>query len=282
MHAKGVPYLNVLLSICLVLAACSSRVEETIAPTTSPLPTDIPASPTSTIPPSPEPTPTVVIEPTAEVRHPVFLISWDGAPAGKVYELMAEGDLPNFEALARRGVRAEFAQSVDPTLTAAAQNSLSSGSLPARTGIVSNKYHNSNDSFYWYRQGVDEVMDKAEPVWVTASRAGLKTAAVFFVGATPDHPGQTADYTIGYGVRDAYSRQETLSLSPAQAWTNAPKSFSPPLEVEYQISQVAHIYLLVQDSTNDNLENYDTVLINTARQVEGGTTGLRAGDWGAA
>ncbi|MCK4900217.1 MAG: alkaline phosphatase family protein [Anaerolineales bacterium] len=280
MHARGVPTLILILFIGFVLVACSAGGEEIAAPTNSPLPSEIPSSPTSTIPPSPEASPTAVIEPTLVVSHPVLLISWDGAPAGKVYELMAEGELQNFDALARRGLRADFAQSVDPSLTAAAQNSLASGSLPMHTGIVSNKYHNSNDSFYWYRRGFDEVMDQAEPVWVTASRAGLKTAAVFSIGASPDHPGQTADYTIGYGVRDAYSRQETVSLSPAQAWSDAPNSYSPLLEADYQIPQVVHIYLLVIDSTDDEIKNYDTVSINTTRRVEKNSPGLGEGEWG--
>jgi predicted AlkP superfamily pyrophosphatase or phosphodiesterase len=280
MHARGVLTLISILLIGFVLAACSAGDEESLAGTDTPLPSNIPSSPTSTIPSSPEASPTAVIEPTPVVSHPVLLISWDGAPASKVYELMAEGELQNFEALARRGLRAEYAQTVDPSLTAAAQNSLTSGSRPTHTGIVSNKYHNYNDSFYWYRRGFDEVMDQAEPVWVTASRAGLKTAAVFSIGASPDHPGQTADYTIGYGVRDAYSRQETISLSAAQAWSNAPKSYSPLLEGDYQIPQVAHVYLLVIDSTDDDIKNYDTVSINTTRRVEEDSPRLGESEWG--
>ncbi len=121
--------------------------------------------------------------------------------------------LPTFSSLAAQGMRAEYAQSIDPSLTAAAHNSISSGSYPTRTGITSNSYHVTGDDFYWYRRGYDEPMDDAEPIWVTAIKAGLTTASVFFIGGTPALTSKTADYTIGYGVEDAYSKQWEVSLS---------------------------------------------------------------------
>ncbi len=49
--------------------------------------------------------------------------------------------MPHLAVLASRGVRAEYAHSVDPTLTAVAHNSIATGYYPDRTGIVSNRYH---------------------------------------------------------------------------------------------------------------------------------------------
>jgi predicted AlkP superfamily phosphohydrolase/phosphomutase len=234
------------------------------------------------------PTPTLVpeivnvVEPTGQVSHyPVLLISWDGAPAKLVYEMMQSGELPKFSSLSDRGVRAEYALSVNPSLTTPAQNSISSGSLPSTTGIVGNKFHNPSDSFYWYRSGFTEVMDTAEPIWVTASRAGLSTASIFFPGGSPEHPGQMADFTIGYGIRDAYSHQETVSLVPAQQWENTPISYSPVLEADYQIPQVARLYFLVTDSTDDGIQNYDKVGISTSRRITTSSPILTAGDWGS-
>ena len=213
----------------------------------------------------------------------VFLISWDGGSAGRVYDLMQAGYLPHFAALAGQGLRAEYAQSVDPPLTGPAQNSLATGAFPARTGIVSNAFHNPNDSFYWYRQGLEEPLDAAEPVWVTASRAGLTTAAVFFPGGSPERPLQAADYTIGYGVRDAYSKQHSLELHPvAGAWSgHAPVSFSPPQEGCFQIPEVTRVYLYLLDSRDDDQTVYDTVLLNTTRQIDEQTPRLQVGEWGS-
>lgn len=161
------------------------------------------------------PTPTITETPAITTEgQSVVLISWDGSRADIVYNLMDEGLLPTFSSLAAQGMRAEYVQSIDPSLIAAAHNSISSGSYPTRTGITSNSYHVTGDDFYWYSRGYDEPMDNAEPIWVTASKAGLITAAVFFIVGTPALTSQTADYTIGYGIEDAYSKLGDHGMSP--------------------------------------------------------------------
>ena len=265
------------LILILLLTACR------------PLPAATPtALPTQTPPASPQPLPTETThsQPTptgpAAPQRSVFVISWDGSRADMIQDLMADGTLPHFAALAKSGVQAEYAISVDPSLTAAAQNSIATGSYPSHTGMVSNSFHNPTDSFYWYRRGFDELLDQAEPVWVTASRAGLKTAALFFTGASPQLPGQTADFTIGYGVQDAYSRQEKIALQPADKGWNGdlPASFSPPQEGSFTIREVSQVYLYVIDSTDDQVSNYDTAIISTARHSEQGAVQLKVGEWG--
>jgi len=222
-------------------------------------------------------TPTQAPESTA---RSVVLISWDGSPAERVYGLMADGQMPNFAALAAQGIRAEYAQSIDPSLTAAAHNSISSGAFPTRTGITSNSFHVAGDDFFWYRRGFDETMQAAEPIWVTASRHGLTTAAVFFVGGSPAHSGQEADYTIGYGVNDAYSTQRQVELSPAEGWQAVPASFSPALEGSFTIQDVGKVFLYVVDDTDDAVQNYDTVLVNSERTGSDPAQLLHAGEWG--
>lgn len=291
MYPKRIYIFSVLALASLSMVACSPGTEtQTISPPSQPPPTCA-VFPTpsqrgvETACPSPVPIQPVVEtaspSPTPEARQSVFVISWDGGRADIVYDLMGEGDMPGFAALARQGLRAEYAQTVDPPLTAVAQNSISTGSIPARTGIVSNSYHNFNDSFYWYRSGFDEVLDEAEPVWVTASRAGLTTAAVFFPGGSLAYPAQTADFTVGLGIRKAYSRRETVALAAAQDWQNLPASYSPPLEATYHIPEVTRIHMLVLDSTDDHAENYDVVLISRTHRVNEDTPRLGVGGWGS-
>ena len=239
-----------------------------------------PAPPTETSIP-----PTVTIEaptvpPTEEPpQHSVVLVSWDGSRADLVYDLMDDGVLPNFSSVAESGLRAEYAQSIDPSLTAAAHNSISSGSFPTHTGIVSNSFHVTGDDFYWYRVGFDEQMTDAEPVWVTASKAGLTTAAVFFVGGSPSHPQQMADYTIGYGKEDAYSKQWNISLEAADGWSDVSDSYSPALAGSFTIQNVGKVYLYVSDSTDDSTENYDIVTLNT-EQTGTNAQSLKQNEWG--
>jgi len=209
------------------------------------------------------------------------LISFDGSRTDFVYGMMDDGILPAFASLADSGIRAEYAQTIDPSLTAAAHNSISSGSFPSHTGITSNSFHVTGDDFYWYRVGFGETMDDAEPVWVTASKNGLTTAAVFFVGGSPSHNGQLADYTIGYGIEDAYSKQWNVRLSPADGWNDVPESFSPPLAGEFTIQDVKKVYLYIFDSTDDSTENYDTVILNTERSGFEPAQVLQEGQWGS-
>lgn len=222
--------------------------------------------------------------PTAEApQRSVLLISFDGGPAEVIQTLMAEGELPTFAALAQRGLRAEYALSVDPPLTAPAQSSIATGAYPNRTGLVSNTFHTPLDSFYWYRVGFDELLDQAEPVWVAASKAGLKTATLFFVGSSPALASQSADLTIGYGIRDAYSRQQTVTLQTLQAaWSGElPQSFSSPMEGELSVFSFGRVFLYAVDSQDDARAQVDTLILSTDRQIGPEDPQLQRGEWGS-
>jgi predicted AlkP superfamily phosphohydrolase/phosphomutase len=290
---------RLIIMLALLLASCSPKqlipqTEPQLTPT--PIPSPIPSVTTA---PGDElssqadkaaissPTHSPTSLPAAiETKHrSAVVIVWDAGQAKMVYDFMEAGLLPHFSQLAKQGVRAEYAQSTDPTLSASAQASLVTGSNPNHTGIVSNAFHYTSDNFYWYRVGFDEPFDQAEPVWVTASRAGLKTAALFIAGATPELTNQMADYTVGYGIRDAYSSQQTISLVPSDGWKDAPVTFSPALEGYFFIPEVARVDLLVLDTTNDGQANYDLVLLNSSASgddhtVAKATLPLELGEWG--
>jgi predicted AlkP superfamily pyrophosphatase or phosphodiesterase len=290
---------RLIILLALLLVSCSpqqpvQQTEPLPAPTslTSPIPSVLPApgddfstqaDKTTTL----LPTLISAIPPTAIApkRPSAVVIVWDAGQAKMVYQLMEDGLLPHFSQLARQGKRAEYAQSIDPTLSAPAQAVLVTGSTPSHTGIVSNAFHHPSDNFYWYRLGFDEPFDQAEPVWVSASRAGLTTAALFVAGATPELPSQMADYTIGYGIRDAYSSQETVSLVPSNDWQNTPATYSPLLEGSFHVPEVARMDLLILDTTDDGQVNYDLVLLNSSASgdnhaVTQATLPLEQGEWG--
>jgi predicted AlkP superfamily phosphohydrolase/phosphomutase len=256
----------------------------TPTPSTS-LPSQIPSPTASISPPTETASPRMYPSATPEKpgAHPIIVVSFDGAPAGQVYRMMEQGILPAFSALASQGVWAESMTSTDPSLTAPAHASLITGAFPAKTGIVSNLYHNPNDSFYWYRSGFEQPLDQVDPIWVTASRAGLTTASLFVAGGSPFLPGQTADYTIAYGVRDAYSDLEKLKLVPVrQAWEGqAPTSFSPPLEASWIIEKVSKVYITALDSLDDDIALYDSFVLNTQRVFTPNSLTIQPGEWGA-
>lgn len=93
---------------------------------------------------------------------------------------------PALQRIAERGVRAKSLRPVWPTLTFPNHYSIATGLYPAEHGIIANDFMSaSRDAWYRYKQR-DTVQDGrwygGEPVWVTAERAGLGSAAFYFVG----------------------------------------------------------------------------------------------------
>lgn len=114
-----------------------------------------------------------------------ILISIDGFRS----DYLQRGVTPNISALAADGVRAVAMHPSFPSLTFPNHYTLVTGLRPDRTGIVDNsmedprkpgvsfsmsKLEVSHDPFWW---------DEAEPLWVTAERAGVRTATLFWPGS---------------------------------------------------------------------------------------------------
>lgn len=121
----------------------------------------------------------------AETRTPVtILISVDGLRP----DYLDRGVSPNINALAAAGVKASMRPSF-PSLTFPNHHSLVTGLRPDRHGIVDNTMvdarrpdvrftlsdpRQSLDPFWW---------DEAEPIWVTAENAGVRTGTMFWPGS---------------------------------------------------------------------------------------------------
>lgn len=114
-----------------------------------------------------------------------ILISIDGFRS----DYLQRGFTPVIAALAADGVRAEAMHPSYPSLTFPNHYTLVTGLRPDRSGIVNNnmedarkpgvsfgmaKVEVSHDPFWW---------DEAEPLWVTAEKAGVRTATMFWPGS---------------------------------------------------------------------------------------------------
>lgn len=118
-------------------------------------------------------------------RPPVILISVDGLRP----DYLARGVTPNINALAAGGARAKAMRPSFPSLTFPNHYTLVTGKRPDHHGIVNNnmedpripemKFALSNRAAVEDRRWWDE----AEPVWVTAENAGVKTATMFWPGS---------------------------------------------------------------------------------------------------
>lgn len=133
----------------------------------------------ATPPPAPGPGPGAT---RTEERTPVtILVSIDGFRA----DYLTRGVTPNLNALATSGISAAMHPSF-PSKTFPNHWTLVTGMRPDRSGIVSNNMEDvgrpeqkftmedSKDPFWW---------NAAEPIWVTAEKAGIHSATMFWPGS---------------------------------------------------------------------------------------------------
>jgi predicted AlkP superfamily pyrophosphatase or phosphodiesterase len=127
----------------------------------------------------------------APALQPVtILVSIDGFRA----DYLERGVTPVLSALAENGVSAAMRPSF-PSKTFPNHWAIVTGATPDRSGIIANRMEDprrpgevfamaSTDPFWW---------NGAEPIWVTAERAGLRTATMFWPGsnvAWGEEPGE--------------------------------------------------------------------------------------------
>ena len=107
-------------------------------------------------------------------------------------------DTPALDRIAADGVRAKRLIPVFPTLTFPNHYSIATGLYPANHRLIGNTFPN-RDLTEWYSLRMrDAVQDggwySGEPVWVAAEKAGMVTAAFFFVGTEADIQGIPMTY----------------------------------------------------------------------------------------
>jgi len=112
----------------------------------------------------------------------LVLVSLDGFR----WDYPDTGNTPALDRIAAGGVRAERMIPVFPTLTFPNHYSIATGLYPARHRLVGNKFPNADRSAWYSLRDRDAVQDGrwygGEPVWVAAEKAGMVTAAYYFVG----------------------------------------------------------------------------------------------------
>lgn len=123
------------------------------------------------------------MEPAAAPESTVLLVSLDGFRA----DYLDPATTPNLEALASRGVRAEWMIPSFPSKTFPNHFSIVTGLTPDHHGIVANNIWDP------VMQAMYRISDRAAvqnsdwyegvPVWVTAEKNGVRTATLFWPGS---------------------------------------------------------------------------------------------------
>ena len=112
----------------------------------------------------------------------LVLISIDGFS----WDYLSIYPTPALDRIAAAGVRAESMRPVFPSLTFPNHYSIATGLYPAEHGIVHNHFPDDARENWYHLWDRDSVEDSSwyggEPIWVTAEKHGLVSAAYYFVG----------------------------------------------------------------------------------------------------
>lgn len=158
------------------------------------------------------------------------------APAIVVLSFDAFGDqyldrdsLPNFRRMIAAGVRAPFRPQF-PSKTFPNHYSMATGLTPGQHGIVTNSFFDpARKEMFLKRSANEGSWFGGEPIWVTAERAGLRTAAYFWVGTEAEI----------HGVRPSKWKPfdatvpDSVKLGDVMAWLRLPAAERPRLVMMY-------------------------------------------------
>jgi len=186
----------------------------------------------------------------APQRAPVvILISIDGFRP----DYLDRGVTPHLNALAARGVSAAVRPAF-PSKTFPNHWTLVTGVVPDRHGIVSNRFEDptkpgdvftitSDDPFWW---------NAAEPIWVTAEKAGVRTATMFWPGANVAWGGRkpSGGAPSEGGTRPQDWAQYNTAITPTQRvntiidWLRRPAAIRPRFLTLYfeQVDTAGHSF----------------------------------------
>src|SRR3546814_383377 len=119
---------------------------------------------------------------SAAVRTPLVLVSIDGFRA----DYLDAGLAPNLSAIAGEGVRAQWMNPSYPSLTFPNHYSIVTGLRPDYHGIVHNTMRDAE--LGGFRLSNREAVGNGrwwggEPIWITAQKAGMRSATMFWPGS---------------------------------------------------------------------------------------------------
>ncbi len=158
----------------------------------------------------------------------VILISIDGCR----WDYVSKFAPPVLSTFAAHGVRAESMLSCFPTKTFPNHYSIATGLRPENHGMISNDmYDPALDAVFSLRNGAarESRWWDGEPIWVTASKQGLRTACMFWPGSEAEIKGIRPDIWLPYDGRITNSERVQTVLS----WLSHAESDRPQIVTLY-------------------------------------------------
>ncbi|XP_033737015.1 ectonucleotide pyrophosphatase/phosphodiesterase family member 5-like isoform X2 [Pecten maximus] len=125
----------------------------------------------------------------------VLLVSMDGFR----YDYPEKVSTPNFDRMARDGVKAEYMTTTFVTKTFPTHYSIVTGLYTESHGIVGNTMYDPEfDEFFSMRSHQTKWWDAGEPVWITARKHGLTSGTMFWPGSEVEIQGMHANKWYTY------------------------------------------------------------------------------------
>lgn len=220
----------------------------------------------------------------------LVLISWDGAPDWVIDRLVDEGKLPTLGRIRREGAYADYVVPSFPSKTAVGHSAVFTAAWPEVSGIVGNSVPAgpaSQTSLTESLRGFDSRALTAEPVFVTAAKAGFQVAVLSATQSFPAEPHLDSIRAAGADPSKFWSLsgfETTLAgramltekdfRAPTASWPGVPTSPSSK-EAEFEVAG-SKFYALAYDDPSDPTQGLDTVAIRQGSRSGGaGTIGAK-------
>ena len=176
----------------------------------------------------------------APTPDPVILVGLDAFR----WDFRARTDTPNLDRIATAGAVAEWVVPVFPTKTFPNHYSIVTGLYAEHHGIIANTMYDP-DLDAWFRLSDREaVMDGrwwgGEPVWVTAAKHGLTTAAFFWPGTEAAIRGTRPSRWKPY----VHATPNDVRVDTVLSWLDLPVRERPSLITLYfaDVDDATHAY----------------------------------------
>ncbi len=162
-------------------------------------------------------------------RPYVVMLSLDGFR----WDYDTKTSTPNFDYLAKNGVKAEGLQPSFPSKTFPNHYSIATGLHPGNHGLISNSFYAPDLNQYYSIGDRSKVENgefyKGEPIWVTAEAQRVKTASYFWVGTEAKIKGYLPSYNKIYDHSFPYEQRVDSVIN----WLQMPYSERPHLVTWY-------------------------------------------------
>jgi|CXWL01.1.fsa_nt_gi hypothetical protein len=211
----------------------------------------------------------------------LIVVSWDGAADWVVDRLLAEGRLPHLAALAARGAAAEHSVTTFPSKTAAGHAALWTGCGPGTNGITANEVPvlpSADHTVLESLRGFSSEALLAEPLYVTAARAGRRVVVLSATQSYPEGPHLRALEAAGVpaeryrsvsGFEHEIARGEMVRAEdlgpPRPGWGRRSRGGR---EARLKVGDT-ELFVLAYDDRRDPVRGLDTVLVRQGSRRPG-------------